>query len=270
MVAIALNLLACAEPTPDPPVSTPAPNFDYVTENVHMVALEAGEFDMGPDDFNPAHHVTLTHPFWMSRTEVTQGVYLRLAGFDPSAATTCGEDCPVEQTSWTAGAFFANLLSIAEGLPKCYFEDGNELLDAYVQDPYACEGYRMPTEAEWEYAARAGGSGPYAGSDDVDAVAWYEENSEGTPHPVAQLPPNAWGLHDMAGNVWEWTTEHYVFFSEEPATDPFASTMDPARVNRGGGWNGGENVCDVTYRGAREPSYAMPNLGLRMVRTRHE
>jgi formylglycine-generating enzyme required for sulfatase activity len=258
-----ISLLACA---PEQEPVTTIPSLDYQTDNVDMVAIEAGEFDMGPDDFDDAHHVTLTHPFWMARYETRQDAWTGLIEENPSLFTDCAE-CPVERTSWIAAALYANAVSADEGLEACYLEDGTELTGTYVADPYACDGYRLPTEAEWEYAARAGRDGVYAGSDTIEGVAWYLANAEKTTHPVGQLAPNAWGLYDMAGNVWEWTSDHYRFFSEDEV-DPFAPTDDPYRVNRGGGWNGEENVCHVTYRGARGSDFYNENLGFRLARSR--
>ena len=138
----------------------------------------SGESNRDSDE--KQHRVTLTREYYMQTTEVTQGQWRKVMGSNPSKFTNCGDNCPVEKVSWEDCQQFIQKLNGMEGTRK----------------------YRLPTEAEWEYAARAGTTGAYAG--DLDAMAWYDDNSGGKTHAVGGKSPNAWGLYDMHGNVYEW------------------------------------------------------------------
>ena len=175
------------------------------------------------------HSVTITRVFCMKATEVTQGEWQSVMGNNPSFFKDCGANCPVEQVNWDDAAGYANALSRREGLPECYAGSTFSGL--------TCAGYRLPTEAEWEYAARAGTTGPTYG--DRDSVAWYDLNSGGATHPVGQKQPNAWGLDDMLGNVGEWTGDWYDTYPAT-VTDPTGPTTSYARVVRGGSWSSGD------------------------------
>lgn len=153
--------------------------------------------------------------------------------------------------SWIDAVRFCNLLSENEGLKPCYVipEDETEAFLAAEGD-----GYRLPTEAEWEYACRAGTNGPRYG--ELDHIAWYRENSQGHVHKVGQKQPNAWGLYDMLGNVWEWCTDQY---------DP--EVYGSYRVFRGGGWADPERGCLVTNRRRSHPTFKIDDLGFRVARS---
>ena len=199
-----------------------------------MVYVEGGSFQMGSKkskDEKPIHTVTISS-FFMDKTEVTQAQYKKVMGKNPSHFSGC-DDCPVERVSWHDATAFAQKV-----------------------------GKRLPTEAEWEYAARGGvktnsGSSQtsYAGSNDLNSVAWYGDNSGSKTHPVAQKQANALGLYDMSGNVWEWCSDWYSdsYYSESPQNDPQGPNSGSSRVVRGGSWGYLDSSCRVADRNWRPP-----------------
>ncbi len=251
-----------------------------------FIGLPAGTFTMGNVHTEVGlvdHEVTLTRPFWFGRTEVTHAQWhaawvqdpIYLAFERPGLNPECDE-CPVGGISWQDAARFANVVSDAEGFERCYTVDGVRVSPAYAADPYSCPGYRLPTSAEWEYAARAGTGSTFAypGSNDARELGWLMDNSGGTTHPVAQRLPNAWDVFDLCGNVGEYTSEWSgpvpTLYSPEPVTDPWGPPNgDP------NGW--------VVFRGDHyligpAPTYLPPgavlptlmglnHLGVRLVRT---
>lgn len=198
---------------------------------IGFVRIEPGTFMMGsPEDEagrqpdETQHEVTLTHAFLIQATEVTQQQALPLAG-DIVPYFPCGDDCPVETASFSDAIAYANLVSRTEGLPECYSPNGAQVAGATVYD---CVGYRLPTEAEWEYAARVGRDWSHQrrrthrhGLTDTAllAIAWFCGNSGKLTHPVAQLAPNPWARTSMPGNAWEWTNDWYGDYPGA-ATDP--------------------------------------------------
>lgn len=253
-----------------------------------FVLIPAGTFEMGctseqettgdcERDEHPVHEVTLTRDYLVSITEVTQDQYLALIGESPSSSTDCGGDCPVEDVDWHMAAAYANALSASEGLTSCYVcsGSGEETECEAPEDPYACEGYRLGTEAEWENAARCGEGTVYAGSDDPDLVAWTHENSGSITHPVATLAPNTCGLYDMSGNVWEWVHDGYADQGEMTASNyPEGSVTDPSgdntasrRVARGGSFLYTPSYARVSSRYPRDPDTRRTNFGFRLFRT---
>lgn len=190
-------------------------------------------------------------------------------GYNPSALTDCGADCPVETVSWYEAAAYTNAVSAAAGLTECYActGAGSDVVCDVAVDPYDCEGYRLLTEAEWEGAARCGTDVTYAGSNDVSAVAWTSANSGGTKHAVGGLDSNACGLRDLSGNVWEWTGDYYGEYGSAPATDPAGPATGSGRVIRGGGFGGGAADARVAERAGRYGEYGYDALGFRLGRT---
>ncbi len=246
----------------------PPPFIDYTTAyGGTMVAITAGTFEMGSEDYGPVHTVTLTHDFWIGQTEVTQAQYLAGTGASPSYFSSCGSTCPVEQVSWADAAVYANALSAAEGLERCYTATGSDLSASLSGDPYACEGYRLPTEAEWEYAARGGESYTYSGSETVGDVAWTEDNSGSTTHPVAGKAANAFGLYDMSGNVFEWPSDWYGPYAADATADPVGAASSSERVYRGGGWYNPPANARVAFRSGTGPFGAYSAIGLRLARS---
>jgi len=232
--------------------------------------------------------VTLTRAFEISRAEVTQGQFERWMGFNPSADPGCGVDCPVDSVSWYVAAAFANRLSEAAGRPACYECEGagaeiSCLRAARWRPPQRCPGYRLPTEAEWEYAARAGTAtaffnGPITTATRLeetgecepdpgaDAIAWYCANSGGATHPVCGKTPNAWGLCDMAGNVAEWTGDDDGPWPAGPAIDPVPG-VGFNRVLRGGHWGSDARSCRSASRDFTPPYINSNWYGFRVART---
>jgi formylglycine-generating enzyme required for sulfatase activity len=186
-----------------------------------MVELPAGSFDMGSDsgeaNERPVHRVTIAKPFAIAKTEVTQAQWQAVMGSNPSNFATCGDTCPVEQVSWDDVQTYIKKLNAKTG-----------------------KQYRLPTEAEWEYACRAGTQMEYCGSDFADKVSWNNINSGSfffnTPHPVATKQANAFGLYDMSGNVWEWVEDTYHENYESAPADGSAWQGGSMRVLRGGSW----------------------------------
>jgi formylglycine-generating enzyme required for sulfatase activity len=208
------------------------------------VRISAGRFTMGSpanesgrDSDEVQHQVTLSRDFWLKATEVTQGEWRALMGSNPSRFSACGDACPVEQVSWSDAVDYVNALSRSVGLAECYGGSGWDRTFVGL----SCRGFRLPTEAEWEYAARAGTTGERYGP--LDAIAWYEGNSGGRTQPVRGKQANAWGLYDMIGNVWEWTHDWYGAYGGA-ATDPVGPGTGSFRVDRGGGYGRGGGYTD--------------------------
>ena len=218
-------------------------------DGMEFVWVPPGEFRMGFStsadgyaDERPVTQVRISRGFWLGQHEVTQAEWQAVMGTNPSRFSGCGQ-CPVEQVSWNDAQEFIGNLNVRAG--------GNR--------------YRLPTEAEWEYAARAGTTGDRYGN--VDAIAWDEDNSGGRPHPVGQKEPNAWGLHDMLGNVSDWVADWYGDYPGGVVTDPRGPGSGAYRVHRGGSWILKAWNCRSSYRDIGEPSSRAGYLGFRLLRT---
>ena len=198
-----------------------------------LVLIAAGEFMMGSpaaeqdvwEGERPQHRVRITRPFYLGACPVTQAQYKRIMGNNPSHFKESGGDAPVESVSWDDAREFCQRLGQVEG-----------------------KTYRLPTEAEWEYACRAGGGAPYCCGDDdteLSKYAWYDLNSGGKTHPVGEKKPNAWGLYDMHGNVYEWCADWYEsgYYAKSPAEDPAGPSGGSHRVYRGGAWLNAASFC---------------------------
>jgi len=255
--AAALAALAmftgCGEKTQAPEkASEPASgNLVNTACGLAMARIPGGEFVMGADngavDAKPAHRVKV-NGFLMDQTLVTQDVYQKITGTNPSRRKNPNN--PVEQASWTAAAKFCNARSAQEGLTPCYD------LKTW-QCNFNANGYRLPTEAEWEYACRAGTTAEFYFGDteeDLKAWGWFRDNSDSKPHPGAQKKPNPWGLYDMAGNLWEWCNDFYdpKYYRTSPADNPRGPGAGEKRVLRGGAWSSDADHCASWARGCDE------------------
>ncbi len=233
-----------------------------------LVFVEGGTFTMGNNDeessAKPIHQVTVDS-FLIGKYEVTQELWESVMGTNPS--TIKNGSNPVEQVSWYDVIKFCNKLSEKEGLKKAYSGDGDN-----ITCDFRSNGYRLPTEAEWEYAAKGGNKSKgykYSGSNNIDLVAWYEDNSKAISHPAGKMQPNELGLYDMTGNVWEWCWDLYGDYTANNQKNPKGPIKGGTRVTRGGSYLDLETV-DVTLRGSHDP-YALGNglLGFRLARSKN-
>jgi sulfatase modifying factor 1 len=215
---------------------------------VKMIFVQGGTFQMGnSSQAPPAHTVSLSN-FYIGKYEVTQKEYFSVLGINPSSFA--GENRPVENVDWYATFKYCNARSRSDGLPVAYNEITGQLLDEsgnVTTNTKEVKGYRLPTEAEWEFAARGGNNSlgfTYSGSNNPDEVAWYNSNAGGMTHDVGLKLPNELGLYDMTGNVWEWSTDYLADYipDEVPgipnnpgAVNPYITTVNPIE-NRGGSW----------------------------------
>ena len=230
-----------------------------VFDGIEFVWVPQGEFRMGStsrhahSDEKPVSRVRISRGFWLGKYEVTQAPWQAVMGNNPSRFKNCGGNCPVERVSWDDVQEFIRNLDRRSGGRR----------------------YRLPTEAEWEYAARAGTEADtYAGditrplgNDPVlNRIAWYDENSGYRTHPVGRKAPNAWGLHDMLGNVWEWVGDWKGDYPGGTVTDPSGPRSGSHRVHRGGSWNYIARVCRSAYRIRFPPGFRLHDLGFRLLR----
>jgi formylglycine-generating enzyme required for sulfatase activity len=255
------------EPEPEPEevvdVSPPTGKTHKNSIGMEFVEIPSGEFLMGcvksdtkcGNDEKPQHKVKITKSFYIGKFEVTQGEWKKVMGNNPSNFGNCGEDCPVEQVSWN---------DIQDYIEK--------LCKREKQSPCKC---RLPTEAEWEYSARAdsstrsptGGSKYYWGDSINDEYLWYDGNSGNTTHPVGKKMPNSWGLYDMSGNAWEWVGDWYdnSYYKNSPSADPKGANSGEYRSLRGGSWGINARLSRLSFRDGINPDYRDDNIGFRLV-----
>jgi formylglycine-generating enzyme required for sulfatase activity len=240
------------------PESTIANSF-----GMEFVYIEPGTFMMGSPADEPGHfphetlhQVTLTQGYYMQITEVTQSQWKAVMGKNPSLFLDCGDDCPVEGVSWLdAQDFIEELNATGEGT------------------------YRLPTEAEWEYACRAGTTTAFANGEITEIInpppcnydpvlndiGWYCDNANNQTYPVAQKEPNAWGLYDMHGNVFEWCQDWFGYYPAGPVTDPINERVNNDKILRGGAWYSSPTYCRSATRFSVIPSYSDKAHGVRLV-----
>jgi sulfatase modifying factor 1 len=281
----AATLGACTPtPTKIAPVATAVPAPEEIEPIVpEMLLVEAGSFQMGStnggSDEQPVHTVHITRPFYIAKYAMTFEEYDLFCddtiGIHRPKDKGWGRGAhPLSGVNWYDAVKYCNWLSEEEGLPPCY-----EVKGKLTQCDFSVDGYRLPTEAEWEYAARGGHKSQgyeYAGSDNVDDVGWYEGNSGGRTHPVGQKQPNELGLYDMSGNMFEWCWDWYGqdYYASSPASDPTgpssgtgAYIADADRARRGGSYREKAIYLRVAFRGADGATYR-GDSGFRLVRTK--
>ncbi|MFJ5613121.1 formylglycine-generating enzyme family protein [Streptomyces sp. NPDC093221] len=213
-----------------------------------MVGVPAGRVTVSDRRTQKSWQVEVAG-FEMAAVPVTQEAYAEVTGRRPSSVE--GERLPVEGVSWWDAAEFCDALSRREGLTPAYALDREA---ERAEWDAAADGYRLPTEAEWEYACRAGTTGPRYGQ--LDAVAWHQGNSDGRTHPVGGKEPNAFGLYDMLGNVWNWCWDVYD-----------AEVYGTYRVLRGGGWADAHWSCRASVRRRSHPTFGIDDVGFRVARS---
>ena len=217
-------------------------------DGMEFVWIPAGQFQMGStssdseENERPVTRAGISRGFWLGKFEVTQAEWQAVMGANPSRFSTC-ELCPVEAVSWYDVHDFIERLNERAG----------------------ANAYRLPTEAEWEYAARAGSTRERYG--DLDAISWHIGNSQERTHPVGQKLPNAWGLYDVLGNVWEWVADWYGDYPGGFVTEPRGPRSGLNRIIRGGGWGASSNYQRAAARIAEDPSHRSEYQGFRLART---
>jgi formylglycine-generating enzyme required for sulfatase activity len=230
-----------------------APNEIRTKSGIVMVQLPGGRFIMGDEsEVDAQPHEVYVSAFYIDKCLVTQEEYQRVMGDNPSRWKASMN--PVEQVRWSDAARYCNARSRLEGLQSCYDLKTWEC-------NFDADGYRLPTEAEWEYACRAGTKTTYFFGNDSSKLrdyAWFEENSGGRPRPVGQKLPNPWGLYDVHGNVWQWCNDFYKvdYYQESPQENPRGPNIGDNKVVRGGAWKFSAQTCRSGYRYNEDPGYA--------------
>ncbi len=270
---VGFALIGCGQDVNSPDAAAPLPTVTTKT-GVEMVLIPAGSFEMGSRGNRPEEepvHKVWVDSFLMDRHEVTQAEWENLGKAEamPDPSHFKGPDLPVEQVTWPMAARFCNARSRFDGLEPCYNEDTGAC-------NFQASGYRLPTEAEWEYACRAGSDNDYSFGNDPRKLgdhAWFADNADKKTHPVAQKKPNRWGLYDMHGNVAEWCQDVYdkSYYGQSPDKNPHGPAAGKEYVLRGGSWKSPADALRSAYRLGDTPGFsdaclARDAIGFRCVR----
>jgi formylglycine-generating enzyme required for sulfatase activity len=246
LLAGAVALPAAEDSATGPPLE--GQDFTVAQPAIAMIWVAPGSLLMnsphGPGDDT---RVTLTRGYWLGRTEVTQEQWQAVIDYYPLPSHFKGSDRPVEKVDWDTVMLFCAKLTARER--------------AAGRLPHDYE-YTLPTEAQWEYACRAGTTGKYAGP--LDALAWYEANSDGQTHPVGRKQPNAWGFYDMHGNVREWCLDWYAAYPGGSVSDPAGAEIGQFRIDRGGSWGDLAGNCRAALRHFMKPTAMGSGVGFRL------
>ncbi len=234
-------------------------------EGIAMIFVQGGTFQMGSNDGNSdekAVHSVTVNDFYIGKYEVTQKEWKEIMGSNPSNWKS--DNLPIERVSWYDAVEFCNKKSDKEGLTRCYTGSGKK-----IKCNFSTKGYRLPTEAEWEYASKGESQSAkykYSGSYNIKDIAWYKSNSGGKTHPVGTKQANELGIYDMSGNVWEWCNDWYdeSYYSKSPSHNPKGCDSGSYRVLRGGGWYGSVSACHEYSRHRGAPSGSHSSLGFRL------
>ena len=252
MLISMLSLISCSPPHLE----------TYTLFDMNMIGVQGKDFFMGgaPPIAQPVHRISWNHTYWIADIEITQRTYERVTNTNPSE--THSPFLPVSNVLWTEALEFCNALSKQEQKTPCY----SNISSHGAEWSLDCDGYRLPTEAEWEYAAQSQENLMYSGSSEPLDVGWFREETQSS-HPPRQKKPNPWRLYDMSGNVSEWVFDAYSPYETRPFLYDVSHIHTPNRVSRGGSWSDYSIDSPISNRSVDGNEWRFPWIGFRIVRT---